>query len=372
MKYGDITFDDVRMYLKDDNKYKIMFIKVGAMGDILMTTPLVKSIKKLNKNIQIDYYCGKHYEAILQGNPYIDNIITFDQDIFAKKKILDVTRLRRDIKKQKYDCAFVLDKHWVFSLFVKLCDIPNRIGFNRKKGSLNEGNYNTNSIDYEFDPVIHEIDYYIHLGCFVGAYSSDKNMVVALSSDEIKGAKTFMESLNLDKDKTIAVMPGGANNPGVGDDPNRRWKPDNFITLIDMIVKDGYNVVMIGGKTDESLYDYIMSKLKNTKHVINLAGKLKLSSSIAMLKNCRAVVCQENGLLHLASSVNDSIVCLCGPTHPESKGPLHKNSICIWEDKDIWTSDFEMFGTKPTKEFFTKIKPEHVYDSLSHILNKED
>jgi lipopolysaccharide heptosyltransferase II len=363
-----VFYDDVKIYLGSNEKYKVMFFKLGAMGDILMTTPLARALKEFNKNIQIDYYCGKHYSAILKDNPYIDNIIEFDQDIFPKKNILEVAKLRKQIKKEKYTAAFILDKHWIFSLFVKLCGISNRIGFNRRKGSLQEGRFNTDNVEYKFDPIIHEIKYYLEMAYYVGAASENTNMVVKLLDEELKVAKELIQSLKLDKEKIIAVMPGGANNPGVGDDPIRRWKPDNFVTLIDMIVKDGYKVLMIGGLTDKNLYDYIFNKLKNKDGVYNLAGQLKLKSSIAMLKNCKAVICQENGLLHLASTVNDRIVCLCGPTHPLSKGPLHKRSVCIWEDADIWTQDFELYGTKPTKEFFTKIKPEHVYDSLQEVL----
>ena len=67
---------------------KILLFKTGAIGDTLMTTPLVRQLRQSYPKARIDYLIGKSASQALLNNPNINNIIKFDEAIFFKKKPL--------------------------------------------------------------------------------------------------------------------------------------------------------------------------------------------------------------------------------------------------------------------------------------------
>ncbi|MDD4151661.1 MAG: hypothetical protein PHR68_03540, partial [Candidatus Gracilibacteria bacterium] len=114
---------------------KILIFKIGALGDVLMTTPFVKQLGETNK-YNIDYMCGNQVSQILVGNKFIDNIINFDEKFFAK---INIGNLFKFIKflfflfsiSKKYDYLIILDKHIIFNFMFFISGFKNRFGFNR-------------------------------------------------------------------------------------------------------------------------------------------------------------------------------------------------------------------------------------------------
>src|SRR3989344_9034729 len=130
---------------------KIIFFKTGALGDVLLTTPLLREIRQKFPDACIDYWAGNYSKRILEGNKEINNLIGFDESAFYKKKLISFLRLLNAIRKEKYDIAFVLDKHWIFSLFFLFTGIKKRIGFRRK--------VSFNNYDVKYNNSKHEIDF---------------------------------------------------------------------------------------------------------------------------------------------------------------------------------------------------------------------
>ncbi|MCD6590165.1 glycosyltransferase family 9 protein, partial [Candidatus Woesearchaeota archaeon] len=114
---------------------KILLFKIGAIGDVLMTTPFVRELRKKYRGAEIHYWVGRKSADILKNNPYVDKVIAIDEDIFFKKKLFRYLQLARKIKRHNYNLAFVLDKHWIFQLLVKLAGIKKIVGFIRDKPS---------------------------------------------------------------------------------------------------------------------------------------------------------------------------------------------------------------------------------------------
>lgn len=336
----------------------ILFIKLGAIGDVLMTTPLIRAIKKRYPNAQITYYCGKSYSKVLSGNTNINRLVPFDQDIFFKKQIKSIIKLKNKIKKEKYDIAFVLDKHWSLSLFAFLCKIPFRIGFDRN----GEGFANNMNISYK--KVRHEIDYYLDLAKLIGIKSSTKKIDLTLDKKETNYAKDIFKKNKIKK--SICLIPGGANNPGVGDDPIRRWPEAKFAELIQK-AESKYSIILLGGPGDVAIGKKILSALNNDskKHIINLIGKTSIKESAAIMKNSNHIVCNDSGPMHIASAVNNKIISLFGPSSPKRKAPLNKGAVAIWKSSSMYDERYELYGKKPKyKDYMGKIK---VKDVLSLI-----
>ncbi len=331
--------DAEEINLKKQKIRKILFFKIGALGDVLMTTPLVREVRKIFPKAKLTYYVGKYAAPVLEGNKNVDRIETFDQDMFFKKNPFKVVALRSRIIKEHFDMAFVLDKHWIFGYFMKLCNIPVRIGFNRN----GEGKYHTASIIYHQPQ--HEILYYISLLEALGIkpeYNTQLDLFV--SKKDMAFAEKFFKDNKLRGTVVGVLVGGGGDNPGESG-TIRRWSTHNYIELIHKLSKN-YKVVLLGGPRDKELNENIIKFIKN-KNVVNSAGRTAVHQSAALMKKCNVIVCHDSGPMHMAVAVNKKIVSLFGPTTPIRKAPLHKESIAIWHDQDIYEEGYELYGRLP-------------------------
>ena len=108
---------------------RILLFKIGAIGDVLMTTPFVRQLKKQFPGVLADYMVGKKTKDILSGNPHIHDIIAFDESVFTSKNILALLSFFRRIRKMRryYDAVVVFDKHRIFGLLFALAGYKKRI-----------------------------------------------------------------------------------------------------------------------------------------------------------------------------------------------------------------------------------------------------
>ncbi len=334
------TYRGGRCMERSEKSNKIMVWKIGALGDILMTTPFIRELRKKYKKAEIDYWVGKKSSQVLKNNPNIDRVIEINEEIFFKKKILDFFKLIRKIKIEGYDLAFILDKHWIFQLLIKLAGVKERIGF--KRDWIN-GLLLTKSIDYKGEK--HEVDYYLSL--IDREKIRNKKLEYFLTEKEKKEAINFLKKHRLKS--FVVVINSGGNNPG--EKTGIRKMPEKlFKELLRELSKKG-KVVLIGGKNDKEYYEKFINR-----NIINAAGKLSIGGSIALMKKAKRIYTTDTGPMHMAATVNENITAIFGPTNPKRKAPRVKKLKVIWKDQDIYEKEYEDYGRAPkNKRFMRKI-----------------
>ena len=337
---------------------KILVFKIGALGDVVMLTPFLRELRKNFPNKRIDFLIGNYAKPVLENNPNIDEIISFDQNLVFNKNIKELLNLAKRIKKRKYDVCFVLDKAWQFGVLSSMFGCF-RIGFDR----LGEGFANNISVPYNYT-IKHETNYYLDVLDAMGLNVSkvDKTPEIYLVKQDEDFAEKLFQKNNLENKKVIGVVPGGANNPAVGIDFIRRLNPDKFIEFIKIISKK-HPVVLLGAMSDSDFNNEIIKKV-GAKNVFNFPTKL-VQQSVAIMKRCSWVVANDSGPMHFAAASGTKVLSLFGPTDPKRKAPLTKGSVSIWKDEDIYEPDYEVYGTKPkTKDFFSRIKVEDLVNVI--------
>lgn len=347
------------------NIKKILVFKIGALGDILMTAPFLRSLRKRFPAAEITYLAGEFCKPVLEGNKNIDRLETFDHNIFYKKNLSGVLNLVTRIKKEKYDCVFILDKHFFVNWAISLTRIPIRIGFDR----YGEGFANTVNIQY--NKVRHEIDYYLELAYAAGAKkvnsAAEKHLDISVSAKDISFAKTFIRKNKLNPARLVCLVPGGASNPGQNMS-TRRWPVDKFRQLADKLVEKKYDIILIGGPGDREFAKDFNSK------AVSAVGKTTLKQSIALIKLCKAAVVSDSGPMHFASAVNTPTISIFGVTDPRRKAPISTKNVkhvYVWKKPTIkeWNDDgvFRDFDKVKTIE---EITVEQVCDKLTKLLKK--
>lgn len=317
-----------------------------------MTTPLIRGLAK--NNIKVDYCVGNYSKGGIAGNKYLNQIISFkDEEIYGKnKKLSEIIKLIKQIRKENYDIIFVLDKSWIAGVFVSFCG-KFRIGFDRY------GEGFANNLNVKYGPVKHEREYYAELAKFLGIKIKNLDIDLFLKKEDKEFANDLFKKHNLHN--AIGIIPGGAKNPAVGVDDVRRWPLKNFAELVKKIKQP---IILIGGPDDKEIAQYVI-KESGKKDIINVVGKCTIPQSAAIMQKCSKLVCNDSGPMHMASALNKHVISIFGASNPARKAPIAKESVAIWKDQDIYEEDYEVYGIQPkNKQFMKRIKVEDVLKYL--------
>jgi ADP-heptose:LPS heptosyltransferase len=315
---------------------KILLWKIGALGDVLMTTPLVRQLRSAWPRAQIDYLVGESCAVMLQGNPHLDRVRVFDEGVLHRAQAHRLPQIVRQLR--GYDTVFVLDKHWIFGLSAWSARVPSRIGFARRPL---EGSFHTRRVPY--GGLRHEIDYYLDLAETSGV-SVDRH-------DRALELPPAHECALPDSPYFVLVNAGG-NNAGEQSGVRMLGEPV-FGSLVEHCAAQG-RVVFIGSANEA--HRYARWSAAGTE---NLCGRLTLPQVWSVLRHARHVYTTDCGLMHMAAAVNRQVTAIFGPTHPKRLCPPGIRHV--WKDQARYDDRYVVFGHIPKgRRFFEGLTLEDI------------
>lgn len=298
-------------------KYKkILIIKLGAFGDLVMLTPAIKLIRTNFPDSEITLLVSDKYKEIIENNPYIDNLISVKCFENKNRNYFDILKTLKLIREQKFDLLINFHTSLKMNLFAFLSGVKERIGFDINGGFLNtkvikyfklKGKHE--SVKYiellkaiGINPKIKKIEYKIHV-----PYKLEKCLDKKLKSKKIKK--------NM---KLIGFVIGGSENSKFH--LNRRWPIQNWISLANKIQEKDkkIKILLIGDKKDWEIGEKIKNETMNT---INLCGFLDIKELVILMKRLRYLISVDTGPMHIGAS-QTKVIALFGPTDPKEFGPL--------------------------------------------------
>lgn len=338
---------------------KILLIKRGALGDILMATPLIRQIKQSLPDCQLDFLIANSFKVILENNHYIDNIIGLNGKLFTIKYLPIL--LKKLIKlRNTYDYIFVLDKHYYFSFLAFIIGGRKRIGFAR---DFIANVFLTNKIEYRNlnrYQTLYYLDLLLASKLATPNYDDINLDFFILPENKLEMDKWLLES---DLTEFVIVTNSGGNNEyetsGI-----RMLPSDKIAELLKILIKKN-KVLLVGSNIDFINYSCYAKMIKDS-NLINLAGKFSLQQTAYLLKKAKKIFTTDCGIMHLAISqqLNKKLVCFFAPTNPAHVLPPG-DIVFYWQDQDIFDKNYQLFGKiSNNKKFFRKL------DVNSFLLNK--
>ena len=167
----------------------------------------------------------------------------------------------------------------------------------------------------------------------------------------------------INKNNLIGFCPGARHF-------TKRWLKEYFIEFGNKLVKNGYSIVLFGGKIDKEICTELAVKISGA---INLSNDDDLLQTVADMKLCKAIVCNDSGLMHTASAVGTKVIAIFGSTVKEfGFTPFNCNHL-ILENNLLTCRPCSHIGRNdcPKKHFecMKSIKPEFVFEQLKSFLN---
>lgn len=278
---------------------KVLIIQTAYIGDVILTTPLIETIKANHPNCQIDFLLKKGNEQLVDNHPLLTNIYVFNKS----RKISSFIDIIVRIRKEKYDFVINLQRYTSSGLIAGFSAGKKIIGFKK------------NPMSFLFDEKLkHEIAN--------GEHEVDRNLSLIQSHCKVltRRPKLYPNSDDFSKVEKFA------QKPFICLAPASVWKTkqapiEKWIEIVRIAARN-YRIYLVGSSTDYDLCDEIIHK-SNSNEVENLCGKLKLMETAALFAHAQRVFVNDSGPLHIASALNTPVSALFCSTIPEfGFGPL--------------------------------------------------
>lgn len=288
-----------------------MIIRFSSIGDIVLTTPVIRCLKNQIKNTEIHYLTKKQFYPVIQGNPYIHKIHVFNNNL---------NEIIKELKNEDFDYVIDLHKN-IRSLIVKKKLGKPSTSFNK----LNFKKWLIVNLNINRLPNKHIVNRY---------FSSLKKFNVIYDG---KGLDYFIpenEELNINKLPTylhngyIGFVIGGKHATKI-------LPPEKVISICKQINKA---VILLGGKEDKEVADKIKNQAGN--HIYNSCGEFSINQSASIIKKAEKIITNDTGLMHIAAAFNKEIISIWGNTIPQfGMTPFlpagEKNKSKIIENKNL-------------------------------------
>jgi len=295
---------------------RILIVNVNWLGDVLMSTASIRAIKKAYPESYLACMVPKRCVEVLSGNPNLDEIIVFDEKDTHKWLSAQI-RFIRELKKKKFDIAFLFHRSFTRALIPFLAGIPERIGYCTKK----RGMLLTRKIALPEDD-IHRLDYYLNIPESYGVKSDGRYYEFFISDNDREFINNKLKELGIKQDDFVVVI-----NPG-GNWAPKRWPKENFARLSDKLINElGARIIISGADKDVELANEISSLMKQ-KPII-LAGATNLKQLGALMEAVDLVISADSGPMHIAAAMGTDLIALFGPTKAALTSPLGKGKIAI-------------------------------------------
>lgn len=289
---------------------KILVIRFSSIGDIVLTTPVVRAVKEQLLSVRLHYLTKAVNTPLLENNPYIDKVIPLADDFSSTVSFL---------KEQDYDCIVDLHKN-IRSFRVRLALRKKCFSFDKldfKKMLLVRFKLN-------LLPERHIVDRYFDAVKSLHVSNDGKGLDYFFCEKDHKSFEELPENF---KEGYVAIV--------VGSRHNTKQMPEDILTKICNGIKK--HIVLLGGKTDREKANNI-SETAGAK-VFNACGLYDIGQSAMLLNKSLGVITPDTGLMHIAAALDKNIICLWGNTVTDfGMYPYRKNA------SSATTCNFEVEG----------------------------
>ena len=308
----------------------ILVLKPCCLGDVLMTTPLVASLRAAYPDARIDYAVGDAARLAVVTNPDIDEVLPlFEPSGSPEIRFLRAVRAAWRLRWRRYDLAFVPDRSPLTHMITYLAGIPRRFGLSAGRGGV----FLTDTVADA--PERHEVDLYLALAERAGLQKKHmrKELKYVPAQVALEHAIQLLRTQAFDElPFRVALCPGGGPEED-GTSFHRRWPGERYALLAnEMIERYGGGVVLLGDESERELNFLVRNDINHP--VLDLTGRLDVDGMGAVMQLCDAVIANDTGPMHLAVAVGTPTVGIFGPSAARNTGPYGKRHRSV--QSHIW------------------------------------
>ncbi len=291
---------------------RILLLRHDRIGDMVLSTGVFKALKRAYPDVFIIVLASGSNKEVLQNNPDIDEVLVYKGLLWFLK----------EVRRRKPDLAVDLFYTYEFktAFLAYISGAKYRLGF---ENAGRQVFFNIKGADTRRPCSMQ--GHLTELISNLGVGSEGMEPVIYLSEEEALWARKYLVASRIDKfAPKVAMHPGGFYL-------SQRWQADGFAEAGRKIIeKFRANIIIIGDRKEEDLIEKIKKQI-GSGNVFALYD-LPLRQVISILSQCDMLLCNNSGLLHVASVLKIPTVSTMGPTDPLLWQPYGKNNIVIRQE----------------------------------------
>ncbi|WP_240612527.1 glycosyltransferase family 9 protein [Brumimicrobium salinarum] len=260
---------------------RFLIIQTAFLGDVILATPVISELKRIYPEAMIDIVVRKGNESLLNNNPMIGNVFVWNK---TKGKYKSLFETIKSIRKQTYTEVFTLQRFTNAGLMTFFAKSKRKIGFDKNAFSR----MYTKTVPHSLLDGSHEVERNLRLIEHHQAHPLIRPSLFPSFSD--------FKAVSKYKGKTYFCL-APASVWETKKLPFHQW-----IKLIKILLNEDSKVYLLGGPNDFDLCKSLQNEFNG--NVINLAGKLSLLQSAALMKDAKMNYVNDSGPLHIASAMN--------------------------------------------------------------------
>ncbi len=301
---------------QQDNKIKILFLQLGTIGDMILATPCFRLIKEKYPDSELSVICGGRNFAVIENNPFVDNILILDKSPIKLMKFI------KKLRSKKYNIYIDPKSHYSKEsrIIANLVKAERKIGFNTLKHSLNL-NSQHKTIEHFSKEILRTIE---PLGILI----SRRKILpeIYLNADSELYTEKF---INDNKIKNFILINISASRE------HKQWVVEKWIELINYLLERNYTIVLCYAPTEKV---YAQRIYENCNKIFLFNSRL-IQDIFSIVKRTNLIITPDTSLIHIASAFDKPLLALYSGIEEFNKrfAPLSELQYIIYAEKDLDT-----------------------------------
>jgi lipopolysaccharide heptosyltransferase II len=293
---------------------KILILKFGALGDIVLASPTVRALRTSYPNSEMVWLVNTPYLNFVRTCPYMDEVIGFNSSSAqCRKNFFD---LIHEIKLRRFDMLIDLQNNEKSHVLGFLSQIPKRVGYARGGRGL----LLTHKIAYK--PEVGPVESQNRLLSLIDVSIQDQQLEVWSTSEDVSYIEHMLKERSFNGPRAFAALFPFSNARWA----TKRWGIDAYLELAKKIhVELDMIPIFIGGKEDQVFSETLKQNLR-VPH-IDLIGQTDFGKLVELLKKCQVFIGGDSAPLHVASAAGIPMIALFGPTDPVRHAPSGRAKV---------------------------------------------
>jgi ADP-heptose:LPS heptosyltransferase len=331
---------------------KILIVRFSSIGDIVLTTPVVRCIKTQIPGVTLHFCTKKSYANLVNANPYIDQVHLLEDSLYE---------LAQKLRKERYDV--LIDLHNNTRTRMLKWMLPGVQSHAFKKLNLEKFLY----VQFKLDklPNIHIVDRYLAAAAPLGVLNDEKGLDYFIPDKDVVEISWLPQT----HQKGYVAVAIGAQHY------TKRLPTGRLIELIDKINKP---VVLLGDEQDSDVarkiedffkrddkyadFEEGLQKLNKKSLVFNACGKFNLHQSASIVQQAMYVFTHDTGLMHIAAAFKKHTFSIWGNTTPKFGMYPYKTRFVVLENNKISCRPCSKIGHNSCPKGHFKCMNEIVFD----------
>lgn len=291
-----------------DTYRRILISRMKFIGDVVLTTPVIRSLRDAFPDAYIAYMADTHAASLLEQNPHLNEIIPFD---FARPTWREQPRVAALLWRRHFDLAIDLFGNPRSALLTFLTGARTRVGLDRPgRGRL-------------FTVRVHDtpgfktaVGFHMQFLHAIGVPQTSDRTEIFLTDGERAMGRRLLDGVGPGSGAVVALHPGATW-------PAKKWLPEGFAAVARRLrERQGMHVVLTGGPNDAG----VLRRVQEAAGVaLPVFANLPLRQLAALLSQCSVCVANDSGPMHIAAAVGTPTLGIFGPGEENIWFPYSQN-----------------------------------------------